>query len=76
MPYTLQDLITEFHEIKKEVTSYRLGQHFINELIKDSSSDEMCRLWYVKDYNTALSLVYEVVNKYEWDITDLPLREK
>lgn len=50
MVYTLQDLITEFHNIQKDVPTYRLGQHFINEFIKDSSTPETWSItpWYKK----------------------------
>lgn len=76
MPYTLQDLITEFHNIQKDVPTYRLGQHFINEFIKDSSTQEMCSLWEEREYGIALGKIYELIGKYQWDVDDLPLKEK
>lgn len=76
MAYTITDFHKEYEEIIKTVPTYRAGQHFINEFIKESSSDEMCDLWNDCNYITALSKIYSIIDTYGWDYYDLPVISK
>jgi len=73
MLYTITNFTNEYYEIKTSVPSYRFGQHFINKFIKDSSSEEMQELWNEEDVDNAAELVYDLIDQYKWDYSDLPL---
>lgn len=56
--------------------TYRLGQHFINLFIKDSSSYGMQKLWNEKVIDTARERIHYVIESHDWDWNDLPVLEK
>lgn len=73
---TLHEFDKSFQKIHASNHDYRIGQHFINLFIKDSSSDEMCRLWNEKDQDKAGEMIVEIIQRYQWDFRKLPvLRE-
>lgn len=73
MTYAIMDFHKEYEDIIKIVPTYRLGQHFINKFIKQSSSEEMCDLWNEWDSPTANLHIYEIIERYNWDLNDLPV---
>ena len=73
MPYTINDFTKEYCNIKESVASYRIGQHFINKFIKDSSSYEMQKLWNEFGWEKAMVQIHKIVQDNQWDYNDLPL---
>lgn len=71
--YTIASFNVDYLKIFNEVPTYRLGQHFIDQFIKDSTSKEMCLLWEEKDTTKAYEKIYEIINRYDWDFFDLPV---
>jgi len=73
----LFELQTEYHQIKKSVPSYRLGQHFCNRLNLFDTLVDGKDLFLVEDDKEAFSLILEMCNDYNWDTTnDLPVFEE
>ena len=73
MKYTVIDFNNEFYKIKETVPSYRLGQFFITKFIKDSSSDEMQKLWNEDNTSLVNSKICEIIQINCWDLYDLPV---
>lgn len=69
---SLAELVYEYQVIKQKVPSYRLGQHFINTCIKESSSDFYCKLWNEEDEVEALKIIGDVAADYCWFLWKLP----
>jgi hypothetical protein len=71
-----QDFYESFLKIKETCPSYRLGQHFMNMFIRDRSEltcDEVCKGLWDKTDDEAFTQCFEVINKYQWDVQELPL---
>ena len=68
----LTHLISQFHMIEEDIPSYRLGQHFINLCIEDSSSALMQELWNAKE-DRALDIISEIMDNYQWKANFLPV---
>ena len=69
---TFSDFMKGYEALKTTNPTYRLGQHFITLFIKDSSSEEMQKLWNEKDEHITMSCINEVLRKYHWATHDLP----
>lgn len=69
---SFKDLIAEYTTIKQGVPSYRLGQHFINTCIKESSSDFYCKLWNEEDDVAAIDAICDIADQYCWYLSKLP----
>ncbi len=76
MKYTLNTFTKEYHKLADELHRYRLGQHFINRFIKDSSTPEMQELWNEWDYSKAFTMIHDFIEANQWDYYDLPLIKK
>ena len=73
MEYTIINFYKEFTAINKETPSYRVGQHFCNLFIKDSSTEEMCKLYNEENIKEGWVLIDNLINSWDWDYLDLPL---
>lgn len=76
---TYQEFEQEYFNLisdPKVGNTYRLGQHFINKFIKDTSSYEMQKLWNEKVIDTARERIYYIIESYKWDWNDLPVLDK
>ncbi len=69
---TYQQFLYEYFLICEEVPSYRLGQHFINCFIKDSSTPTLQRLWNESNYQVTSGMITVLIDVYQWDWNDLP----
>jgi hypothetical protein len=74
MPYTINDFTKEYHEKKGECDSYRIGQYFVWLFIKKSDTPEMKSLWNEWDVDVALVKIHEIIQRYNWDYYDLPVK--
>lgn len=75
MAFSYQDFHRNFMQIKENVPSYRLGQHFCNLFLRDSESDEVSRGLFQKTGDVAAMQIYDVIKTYQWDMDDLPIRD-
>lgn len=73
---TYQDFLLSYYEILTKTSQYRVGQHFCNLFIKDSSTHEMCKLWEERDFTKACVMIKNVIDMYSWDYDNLPLLNK
>ena len=71
--YSITDFHKDYLEKYNECKDYRIGQFFISLFVKDSSEDFMCKLWNELNQEKAYKMIYEVIEKYNWDCYDLPL---
>ena len=62
----------KFYSIKKDVPTYRLGQHYCNELNLLDTIVDGKDLFLGEDDNEASLLFMEMCNNYSWDLFDLP----
>ena len=69
---TFADFIKEYETIRTTNHTYRLGQHFINRFIVDSSSPEMQKLWNAKCTQVSMCIIYKILSEYNWSWQDLP----
>ena len=69
---TFLDFMNEYDHLKSTNHTYRLGQHFINRFIVDSSSPEMQQLWNDKREQVVMRNINKVIREYNWDLSDLP----
>lgn len=70
------EFIRSYNKAKRNVQDYRLGQHFMNLFIKDKSDltcDECLKGLWQKDGKEALDQIAKVVEKYNWDLNQLPV---
>lgn len=69
---SLSDFYKEFYAIKKNVPSYRLGQHFINKFVKDEHSDSLFKgLWNMRGESVVKSRIHIILETYQWDVDNL-----
>ena len=76
---TYQQFIEDYNQLINDTAvgkTYRLGQHFINLFIKDSSSAEMQCLWNQSDIESAKFAICVFIDDMQWDWEDLPLLKK
>ncbi len=77
---SLCQLEREYFDICNDVSSYRLGQHFINCCIKSGSGDEdklfFSRLWNENDVDKAREMLYSLITRYQWDVDNLVVWDK
>lgn len=73
---TYDEFIASYHKIKDANPSYRLGQHFINCFIKDSSSPDMQKLWNNTSQSNCVTAIMLIMHDYSWDYRSMPLLEK
>ena len=71
----LNHMINQYHLIKDDIESIRLGQHFINLCIEDSSTPLMQELWEAKE-TRALEIIWEVMEQYHWKENFLPVHSE
>lgn len=64
---TFSDFIKEYETIRTTNHTYRLGQHFINRFIVDSSSPDMQKLWNERDQKMSMFFIGKIVCDYDWD---------
>lgn len=63
----------DYHRIKKDVPSYRLGQHYCNVIgILDSVVNGM-DLFFVETDILSDKLFYQLCANNQWDVLDLPI---
>ena len=72
---TFDEFLLDYQDKHQQCESYRLGQHFINLFIKDSSSLRFQKLWNEWDFELAKFEICEYINEVQWDYEDLPIRE-
>ncbi|CAL9975894.1 hypothetical protein VPHD260_0074 [Vibrio phage D260] len=66
-------LIRQAHQIEEDIPHYRVGQHFCNLLIKDTTTDPLfSKLWNEQAEADALDIIYEIMGKYHWKGSMLP----
>lgn len=68
--------MNEFEDIQSRNPTYRLGQHFINRFIVDSSSEDMQKLWNERDQQVSMLRINKIVREYNWAwhyLPELPL---
>ena len=68
----LTHLISQFHMLEEDIPSARLGQHFINLCIEDSSPTIMQELWNAKEVR-ALEIISDIMDQYQWKANFLPV---
>ena len=76
---TFDQFIQEYYSLisdPKVGHTYRLGQHFINLFIKDSSSPRFQKLWNERNFKLAKFEICEYINEVQWNYEDLPLLTK
>lgn len=76
---TYQEFEQEYFNLisdPKVGNTYRLGQHFINKFIKDSSSVCMQKLWNESNYKLAKFEICEYIKEIQWDYNDLSVLDK
>lgn len=66
---TLDELIREYFNIKRRVSTYRFGQHFANRCLKDDSM--FPGLWNA-EYKEAFDMVVEICDEYNWNHSCIP----
>lgn len=71
-PISLAGLYHEWQLKNEKVASYRLGQHFINRCICDSSPRRFQVLWNIEDPVLALGAIQSICQEYQWDVTNMP----
>lgn len=76
MTYTIEDFTKDYYKQRKVCDTYRLGQHFINLFIVESSTDFMCKLWNEEIIDFAKVMINDFIEENHWDYNDLPLLEK
>ena len=72
---TFDEFLLDYRDKHEQCESYRLGQHFINLFIKDSSSLRFQKLWNERNFKLAKFDICEYINEVHWDCEDLPIRE-
>jgi len=72
---TYDEFIVAYHNIKATNPSYRLGQHFINCFIKDSTTPNMQKLWNNKSQSDCVTSIMLIMQDYKWDYRSMPLLE-
>ena len=72
---TYAQFYRNFLNLKVNVPSYRLGQYFINLFIKDETDAVLKGLWDKTD-TEASEQIKTVLDKYQWDVMDLPLMKE
>ncbi len=70
---TYEDFLISYFKRLEQWEDYRLGQHFCNLFIKDSSTPTMCRLWEERDFQKATGMILVLIDIYQWDYNDLPV---
>ncbi|AGG57810.1 hypothetical protein VPBG_00038 [Vibrio phage helene 12B3] len=76
---TWQQFYKSFLQVLETTPSYRLGQHFMNMFIYDTSEftcDEACKGLWNKTGDQAFTQCFEIINKYQWDVENLPLVDR
>lgn len=78
MPYTIQDFTKDFYDKEKEVPSYRMGQHFLNvmKINLEGTPFSKRNLWNEWNHNKAITTIHEIIEYYQWDYYDLPIKEE
>lgn len=66
------EFYSTYRELRNEVPSYRLGQHFVNLFIKDRSSDAYNKLWNLPEAG-AMRVILRTIEDFQWDLGKLPL---
>ena len=72
---TFDDFLMDYQDKHQQCESYRLGQHFINLFIKDSSSLRFQKLWNESNFKLAKFEICEFINEVQWDYEDLPIKK-
>lgn len=70
------DFYESFLRTKHSTPSYRLGQHFINMFIEDENSDDITEGLWEKSGDEAHIQCFQIIEKYQWDVQALPLKNK
>ena len=73
---TYQQFLADYYTLISDPNigkTYRLGQHFINLFIKDSSSHRMQCLWNETRIKIAEFGICDYIEEMQWDYEDLPL---
>jgi len=76
MTYSISDFTQEFYSLQEECPSYRMGQHFINKMkinLEGTPFDER-KLWGEWDTNLAIETICNIIEYYQWDCYDLPIK--
>lgn len=70
---TYNEFLQSYQDRKKVEPTYRIGQHFINTFIVDSSSEYFQGLWNERQEKVAKYEICEYINKMQWDWNNLPV---
>lgn len=63
----LNHMITQAHQMQEDIPSYRVGQHFINLMGLESSTDEQLqRLWNSTDEQEVMNIIHDLMGRYHW----------
>ena len=76
---TYQQFLADYYTLINDPSvgkTYRLGQHFINLFIVDSSDIRMQKLWNETQLKLAKVEICKYINEMQWDYEDLPLLKK
>jgi len=78
MPYSISDFTKEFYDLQSECSSYRMGQHFINKMKinLEGAPFEERKLWNEWNPNLATETINSIIEYYQWDYDDLPIKEE
>ncbi|AUR92192.1 hypothetical protein NVP1170O_079 [Vibrio phage 1.170.O._10N.261.52.C3] len=65
-----------YHIHKVNVPTYRLGQHICNTMNLDTTTLPSPDLFVIQDDNEADKVFWELVERFQWDIYELPIFER
>ena len=78
MSYSISDFTKEFYKLQNEVSSYRMGQHFMNVMkinLENTPFSER-NLWNEWNPNKAMETISSIIEYYQWDYEDLPIKDE
>ncbi|AUR89102.1 hypothetical protein NVP1121O_074 [Vibrio phage 1.121.O._10N.286.46.C4] len=67
------NIFTDYHRIKKDNPSYRLGQHYCNVIGMPDTVYKGVDLFTVSNDTLADNIFYEMCDVYSWPVFDLPI---
>lgn len=73
MKLTAYNIYLDYCRIKKDVPSYRLGQHYCNVIGIENTIIKGLDLFTIPNEETADTYFYELCDDNCWDVTDLPV---
>lgn len=73
---TANKLYQDYYQIKRDVPSYRLGQHICNTLNLDTATLPSTDLFSINNDNEADKVFLGLCERFHWDINYLTIFER